>query len=153
MQIAENKWSMRWYESCIICANEVKPHMTRCATIIALLTLALSVSVFGQTIDPVGFCPPPATATACTTATGLGGQETISVGAKSVGMYKNGNGGMAVNPWQLLVAVPNDIGGAPTITFANNAFTQVGTTADKGKFLPTAASSIYVFAGTTGDTS
>jgi PEP-CTERM motif-containing protein len=102
--------------------------------------------------DPVGFCPPPATAVACTTATGLGG-EVIKVGTTSVGMFKNGNGGTPSNPWELLLAVPNNVGGAPTITFAGSAFTQVGSTHDAGAFLQTTSGDIYAFAGTSGDSS
>jgi hypothetical protein len=122
--------------------------------VVVVVLLTLSVPAFADSvlIDPVGFCPPPATAAACTTATGFGG-ETISVGTTSIGMFKNGNGGTPSNPWDLLVAVPNDVGGAPTITFNGGAFTQVGSTDDEGAFLPTTSGSIYTFAGTTGDSS
>jgi PEP-CTERM motif len=128
-------------------------------TAIAAVVCALSLGVIPASadaitdFDPVGFCPPPATAAACTTATGLSG-ETIGVGTTSVGMFKNGNGGTASNPWHLLLAVPNNVGGAPTITFGGSAFTQVGSTDDEGAFLPTTAGDIYAFDdGLTGDSS
>jgi hypothetical protein len=119
----------------------------------ALLGIATPAKATTIPIDPVGFCPPPATAASCTTGTGLGG-ETISVGATSIGMFKNGNGGTPVSPWQLLVAVPNDVGGAPAISFSVGPFTQVGAVDDEGKFMPTTAGSIYDFADSvTGDSS
>jgi hypothetical protein len=118
------------------------------AVLLGIATPARATSI---PIDPIGFCPPPATMGSCTTATGYGG-ETIGVGTTSVGMMKNGNGGTAVSPWELLVAVPNDVGGAPAITFAST-FTQSSPTVDKGEFLPTTSGDIYAFAGTTGDTS
>lgn len=125
--------------------------------VVLLCTLSLAVVPASADaiidFDPVGFCPPPATAAACTTATGLGG-ETIGVGTTSVGMFKNGNGGTASNPWHLLLAVPNNVGGAPTITFGGGAFTQVGSVDNEGAFLPTTSGSIYAFAdGLTGDSS
>jgi hypothetical protein len=121
--------------------------------VVLLLTLSIPAVADSVPVDPVGFCPPPATAAACTTATGSGG-ETIAVGATSVGMFKNGNGGTAISPWDLLVAVPNDVGGAPVITFKGGTFTQVGIVDDEGKFTPTTSGSIYTFAdGVTGDSS
>jgi hypothetical protein len=122
----------------------------RFAVSAGLLIVTVCFSAFGQEIDPVGFCPPPATVSACTTGTGLAG-ETIAIGTTSFGMFKNGNGGVPSNPWELLVAVPNDVGGAPTITNNGGDFTQVGLTADKGQFLPTTGVSLYTFAGTSGD--
>lgn len=122
----------------------------RFAVSAGLLIVTVCFSAFGQEIDPVGFCPPPATSTACTTGTGLAG-ETIAIGTTSFGMFKNGNGGTPSNPWELLVAVPNDVGGEPTITNNGGDFTLVKTV-DKGKFLTTSAD-LYTFAGTTGDNS
>lgn len=123
--------------------------MIRSATWMLVLISGLSVSAFGQLIDPVGFCPPPATASECTTGTGVGG-ETIGVAATSFGMFKNGNGGTAVNPWDLLVAVPDDTGGQPTIT---SSFFTLGSVTNVGAFLPTTSGSIYTFAGTSGSSS
>lgn len=119
----------------------------------SVLFLALCFSAFGQTIDPVGFCPPPATVGGCTTANGIGG-ETIGVGATQIGMFKNGNGGTAVNPWELLVAIPDYTGSAPAITSAS--FTIDASISpnpvDVGQFLPTSGD-LYTFAGTSGDNS
>jgi hypothetical protein len=67
--------------------------------------------------DPVGFCPPTATAAACSTPTGLAG-ETIGVGATTFGMFKTG-AGTSDPTWFLLLAVPEATDGtaiAPTIT-------------------------------------
>src|SRR5215831_10805688 len=105
--------------------------MIRFVSVLVFLPMALSVSALGQTIDPVGFCPSttvPTNANAlCSTATGLAG-ETISVGATSFYMYKNGQGGAAINPWYLLLAIPNYSGSAPTLTspFTQNSVTDVG---------------------------
>jgi len=120
--------------------------MTRFATVLVVLLFALSVSAFGETIDPnVGFCPPPATAAACTTATGLGG-ETIGVGTTSFGMWSAGAPD-ANTPWYLLLSVPEllpNTATAPTITSAS--FTQIGSTADAGAFGQTTSGDIYAFA-------
>lgn len=116
----------------------------------ALLTLGLAVSALGQTIDPVGFCPPPATVSACTTGLGAGG-ENIGVGATDIGMMKNGGGGTASNPWFLLVAIPDYTGTAPTITF-KNTFSPSGSPAEFDNFISTSGS-LYTFTGTTGDSS
>jgi hypothetical protein len=120
--------------------------MTRFATVLVVLLFTLSVSAFGEIIDPnVGFCPPPATAAACTTATGLGG-ETIGVGTTSFGMWSAGAPD-ANTPWYLLLSVPELLPGAataPTITSAS--FTQIGSTADAGAFGQTTSGDIYAFA-------
>jgi len=105
-----------------------------------LLLLTLSVPAFGDTVDPVGFCPPTATVPACTTGTGLSG-ETIAIGSTTFGMEKNGSG-TGSSPWYLLVAIPNYIGAAPTITSTSFA---AGPIVDAGKFLPTTTGSIYSF--------
>jgi len=90
--------------------------------------------------DPIGFCPPPATVPACTTGTGIGG-ETIAVGSTSIGMEKNGNPtDTSSSPWFLLVAVPNYIGAAPTLSIAG--FTE-SATVNSALFLPSSSGSIY----------
>ena len=94
--------------------------------------------------DPVGFCPPPATVPACTTAGSLG--ETIAVGSTSIGMEKNGSG-VSDSPWYLLVAVPNYAGAAPTLTIAG--FTE--GTVNSATFLSTSKGSIYDLFGLVGD--
>lgn len=124
--------------------------MSRLGVLASVLFLGAAVSAFGQTtLDPVGFCPPPATASACTTANGLGG-ETIGISATTFGMFKNGSGGTSVNPWNLLVAIPDFTGAAPTIS--STSFTLNGVTT-VGHFLPTTAGSLYTFAGLSGDAS
>lgn len=95
--------------------------------------------------DPVGFCPPPATVPACTTAGSLG--ETIAVGSTSIGMEKNGNG-LSDSPWFLLVAVPNSSGVAPTLSIAG--FTEGGTV-NSATFLATTSGSIYDLFNLVGD--
>ena len=95
--------------------------------------------------DPVGFCPPPATVPACTTAGSLG--ETIAVGSTSIGMEKNGSG-LSSSPWYLLVAVPNYNGTAPTLSIAG--FTE-GSTVNSATFLSTTSGSIYDLFGLVGD--
>lgn len=113
----------------------------------AVLLFGLSIPAFA---DNVGFCPPPATATACTTANGLG-NETIKVGTTSFGMWAAGTNNSS-SPWYLLLAVPEMTPGsasAPTVT--SSSFTQIGTTADAGAFTQTTAGSIYQFAQAAGD--
>jgi hypothetical protein len=70
-------------------------------------------------------------------------------------MFKNGNGGTTIDPWFLLLAVPEMVAqaaSAPTITSVS--FTQNGATVDVGAFSQTTAGSIYTFAGgLTGDSS
>src|SRR5579872_1726767 len=108
--------------------------MTRFTVLASVLLLALSVSAFGQTLDPVGFCPPPGSVSACTTAT-ASDHETISISGSSFVMMKNGNGGTAIDPWYLLVAVPEDLSGDPTLTTSDfNVSTQTGK--DLGTFTP-----------------
>jgi hypothetical protein len=107
--------------------------------------LVLSISAFGQVIDPVGFCAPPATVPACTNATGYGG-ESINIGGTSIGMEKNGSG-TSDSPWYLLIAVPEvtaDTAAMPALTIAG--FTQQGATVDLGLFKPTSSKDIYSLA-------
>jgi hypothetical protein len=98
--------------------------------------------------DPVGFCAPPATVPACTTANGVGG-ETIAVGATSIGMEKNGSG-LSDSPWYLLVAVPNYSGAPPTLSIAG--FTE-GSTVNSATFLSSSSGSIYDLFSLVGDAS
>lgn len=98
--------------------------------------------------DPVGFCAPPASIPACTTANGVGG-ETIAVGSTSIGMEKNGSGTSA-SPWYLLVAVPNYSGAAPTLSIAG--FTE-SSTVNSLPYLLGASGSIYDLFGIVGDSS
>ena len=116
--------------------------MTRKLTLL-LVFVAASISAFAN----VGFCPPPATATACSTPTGGPGTETITVAGDTFGMYKLGAPG-SDDPWYLLISVPftdpePDPFVAPTITSTD--FT-VSAGVDAGDFLPTTAGDIYAFA-------
>jgi hypothetical protein len=133
------------YLRCHKAATFVRPGVLLAAV------FGFSVSAFGQTVDPVGFCPPPATA--CFTGTGFG-SETISVGTTQFDMEKNGNSASSKNPWFLLIAVPEaapNVATAPTIT--STIFTQNGSTKDVGTFTPTTSGSIYTFAGLIGASS
>src|SRR5690242_18082899 len=116
--------------------------MTRFTSTLGLLFLTFSGAALAQLTDPVGFCPPPASVAACTTGNGYGG-ETISTGMTTFGMEKNGSG-TSVSPWYLLIAVPNNVGGAPIVS--SPSFTQTGKTQDAGKFKTSAKGSIYDFA-------
>lgn len=107
------------------------------------------------TIDPIGFCPPPATVASCTTATGPGG-ETIGVGTGTFGMFSNGSGGSSpINPWYLFVLVPEATDGAvtttPVLTEAAGPALGLISVTDAGDFLPTTSGSIYDFTSTIGD--
>src|SRR5438105_5315951 len=134
---------------------------SRSARVFLLGITVLSISAFGQIIDPnepdpVGFCPPPASVPACTTGTGFGG-ETIPVGTTSFGMEKNGSG-MSTTPWYLLLSVPETVHNtavAPVLTSVGGVFTQVGATAG-GTFLlrtTSGGTSIYNLEGVVGDSS
>ena len=116
-----------------------------------LVFLAASISAFGD----IGFCPFFGN---CSTPTGADGQ-TIAIPEEapyldditlfSFDLYSNGGSGSRTpGTWYLLLAVPNDIGGAPGLmpgAFGIDAFADVGT------FLPTTTGSIYDFAsGVTG---
>jgi len=110
--------------------------MKRLASLVIGLLLVLSVAAFGDTIiDPnVGFCAPPATATACS-----GQPETDPLGATSFGMWSHGAND-ANTPWYLLVAIPEDPSAtAPTITSASFTLTLLGSKT----FLPTTTGDIY----------
>src|SRR5579862_9339907 len=133
--------------------------MKRSFLVLTVLTLALSLSAFGQLVDPVGFC---AVGGDCFTGAGLGG-ETIPVGTTQFQMEKNGNTDASSDPWYLLVAVPELTAGsatAPVITSVTSTsdstpiFTQNGTTTDVGALGRTPKSTdIYTMAGLVGDNS
>lgn len=116
-------------------------------TVLGLLMLAFSVSAFGQVIDPnVGFCNPPATASAC-----QGQTETNPItSGTSFGMWSFG-GNDSTATWYLLVAVPQTsqmsitaptiTGTGFTISFTSSAF-----------FTPSSSSGIQdLFTQTTGN--
>lgn len=76
--------------------------MTRFIVLASVLLLVLSMSAFGQIIDPnVGFCNPPATS-ACVDA---GGDPNIITSTTGFGMISHGSDN-APEPWFLFVAVP-----------------------------------------------
>lgn len=120
--------------------------MKRVSILAAVLFLALSISAFGQVIDPVGFCP--TTTSNCFTANGIG-NETIGVGTTSFVMEKNGNTAASNSPWALILALPNYTGVAPTLT--TSSFTLQSVT-NVGHYLTTSPN-LYAFTGTTGDSS
>lgn len=110
----------------------------RYLTVIGVLILALSVSAFGQIIDPnVGFCDPVATATGCS-----GQPETNPIGSSTTfGMWSFGAND-ANTPWYLLVSVPQTVEAsitAPSITSSD--FTLSFTTS--AYFTPSSSGSIY----------
>lgn len=119
--------------------------MRKSLLVVTLSLLALTVSAVADDVDPVAFCAPPATVATCM----LG---TNAIGTTSFGMIKNGSG-TSNTPWYLLIAVPNNVGGAPVITSVGGIFTQSGSTNDKGSFYKTTNGSIYQFAGVVGDAS
>ena len=133
--------------------------MTKSFVVLMVLTLALSLSAFGQLVDPVGFC---AVGGDCFTGTGLG-SETIAVSTTQFQMEKNGDNSASSDPWYLLVAVPELTSGsatAPVITSVTSTtdstpvFTQNGSTTDVGAFGRTQSGDIYAFSGgLTGDNS
>lgn len=117
--------------------------MTRNLTLL-LVFLAASISAFAN----IGFCPPPATATACSTATGAD-LETIAVAGDSVGFWFLGGGSKTTSdPWYLLVSVPNDVGGAIPALTGDGTYT-IGSGVDVGTFDASTGGSIYDFAAAT----
>ena len=126
----------------------------RTLSILAVAILGLSASAFCQIDDPTGFCPPPATVSACTTANGLSG-ETIGIGATTFGMEKNGSSNQdpSIDPWYLIVAIPNYTGATPTITNTDGIFSLDGAVINEtdpgkaGQYLPS-SSDLYTFTGT-----
>ncbi len=128
--------------------------MRKRTTILAAMLSVLSVAAFGQTVDPVGFCPN--TSTSCFTGTGIG-NETIAVGTTSFIMEKNGNSAVSSNPWYLLLIVPEATLGtvttAPTLTSASFNGGSATSGAFHGQFLPSTGGSVYSFLGLTGDAS
>jgi hypothetical protein len=117
----------------------------RTISTVVVATLGFSTLAFCQITDPVGFCPPSQIAsTQCQTPNGPD-NETIGVGTTVIGMEKVGND-TSSDPWQLILALPNYSGVAPTVTIAG--FTQFGGTANPGEYMPTTSGDLYAFAGT-----
>ena len=120
-------------------------------------------------IDPlVGFCNPPGSVSACTTATGAGG-ETIKITGNSFDIYGN-HPATSATPWFLILAVPDKTAGSvsetpPPITSCNDSscastttpvFTLLSATdvdtGEEGEFTPTSGD-LYTFAGVNGSNS
>lgn len=158
----ENKW-LSWLlflalKMLVFAGRRRTAKVMRVATLITLFVLALSVSAFGQTLDPIGFCPPPGSVANCTTANGLGG-ESIGIAGDTFAMASNGSSGSS-NPWYLLIAIPDYSGPAPTFT-STDIFSQTGSTVNAGDYSasstcgvdkhgnPVTCSNIYDFASQT----
>lgn len=119
----------------------------RKTTVLGLLMLAFSASAFGQIIDPnVGFCAPPASATAC-----QGQPDTNPISGTSFGMWSFGANDSGT-PWYLLVAVPqasfSTIASPPTIT--SGSFTLSYTS--QAEFLSSTSGDIYKLFSQTNNT-
>jgi hypothetical protein len=124
-------------------------NVTRKLTLL-LVFLAASISAFAQ----ISFCPGDHW-DYCGTTTGADG-KTIAVPKETEGLeghtyaaywfFGDGSYSISSNPWYLLLAVPNDIGGAPGLELRYPA-----PSTDAGTFLPTTTGSIYDFtSGLTG---
>jgi hypothetical protein len=112
--------------------------------LVAMFAIALAFT--GAPVQAnTGFCPPPATVAACTTATGIGG-ESISVGSTSIGMEQAGSG-TSSDPWYLILALPDYTGAAPSVTIAG--FTQSGSTQNAGDWTSSSSLNLYEFAALT----
>jgi hypothetical protein len=117
-----------------------------------LVFLAASISALAQ----ISFCPGDHW-DYCGTTTGADG-KTIAVPRETEGFeglsfaaywfFGDGSYSFSSDPWYLLLAVPNDVGGAPGLIIVDGYPTPY---TDAGTFLPTTTGSIYDFAaGLTG---
>jgi hypothetical protein len=116
--------------------------MKRSLRLLPVLLLALSFCAFGQITDPnVGvFNPSAACAPTC-------GTDPNPISLTEFGVWNYGNAGTPL-PWYILFAVPNDVGGAPTLTSdasSPDSFTASGPT-DVGAYLSSSAQTEYEFA-------
>src|SRR3989442_9796520 len=117
--------------------------MGRRFTLFSALLLALSVCAFGQVLDPnVGVFDPAA---ACAPTCGV---HPNPIPLTEFGVWNFGNAGEEALPWYLIFAVPNNTGGAPTLSDAGNtpAFTASGPT-DVGSWGSGSKQTLYEFAG------
>jgi hypothetical protein len=117
--------------------------MGRRFTLFSALLLALSVCAFGQVLDPnVGVFDPAA---ACAPTCGV---HPNPIPLTQFGVWNFGNAGEEALPWYLIFAVPNNTGGAPTLSDAGNipAFTASGPT-DVGSWGSGSKQTLYEFAG------
>jgi hypothetical protein len=125
----------------------------RLVTVAGLLLLAASASKAVATPidvtveDPVFFCD----SSQGYDPNGCGGHPNLIGSATSFEMFKNGNG-LSDTPWYLLVAIPDYVGAAPTITSDGSVFAQQGSATSK-TFLSSSSGDIYGLFGLTGDNS
>ena len=107
-----------------------------------VLIVALSVCAFGQIIDPnVGVFDPSA---ACAPTCGL---HPNPIPLTEFGVWNFGGAGAPI-PWYIIFAVPDNTGGAPTLSSdpsSPDSFTASGPT-DAGAYLPTSSQTLYEFA-------
>jgi len=117
--------------------------MKRSLKLLPVLLLALSICAFGQIIDPnVGVFDPSA---ACAPTCGL---HPNPIPLTEFGVWNFGNAGAPL-PWYIIFAVPDNTGGAPTLSSdpaSPDSFTATGPT-DAGAYLPTSSQTLYEFAG------
>src|SRR5215471_5038096 len=118
--------------------------MRRTLILLPILVIALSVCTFGQIIDPnVGVFDPSA---ACAPTCGL---HPNPIPLTEFGVWNFSGGAGAPLPWYIIFAVPDNTGGAPTLSSdpaSPDSFTASGPT-DAGAYLPTSSQSLYEFAG------
>jgi hypothetical protein len=109
--------------------------------LVLALLLAASVCAFGQIIDPnVGiFDPAAACAPTC-------GDHPNSITLTEFGVWNYGNAGEPL-PWYIIFAVPEDDGGAPTLSSnagSPDSFTATGPT-DAGSWDSSSSQTLYEF--------
>lgn len=121
--------------------------MKRSLTLLPVLLLALSIGAFGQILDPnVGVFDPAA---GCAPTCGI---HPNPIPLTNFGVWNFGNAGEEALPWYLIFAVPNNSGGAPTLSDAGNPpanggpFTASGPT-DAGAWGSGSSQTLYEFAG------
>src|SRR5262245_7143812 len=117
--------------------------MRRTLILLPILVIALSVCTFGQIIDPnVGVFDPSA---ACAPTCGV---HPNPIPLTEFGVWNFGGAGAPL-PWHIIFAVPDNTGGAPTLSSdpsSPDSFTATGPT-DAGAYLPTSSQTLYEFAG------
>lgn len=110
-------------------------------TLLSIPLLLLSVSAFGQVIDPnIGFCNVPASSS-------CGNDPNIVTSATSFGMWTFGSNDSNM-PWYLLLAIPETSAGSVTSgpTLTSPSFTLSSGTRVLGDFGPSTSGDIYSFA-------
>lgn len=117
--------------------------MKRSLTLLPVLLLALTIGAFGQVLDPnVGVFDPGA---ACAPTCGI---HPNPIPLTTFGVWNFGNAGEDANPWYIIFAVPNNTGGAPTLSDGGNTPTFTGTgPTDAGSWGSGSSQTLYEFAG------